>query len=169
MKRSLTLMVAVAVSLLVVGSAQTQEQGGQGTILRASLRGSNEVPAVSSTGLAEFVGQVSSDETTVNWVLSYRNLEGATIVQAHVHFGQKDVNGGVMVFFCGGGGKPACPAAPATIMGTWVAADVLGPAGQGIAAGEFAEALAAMRNGLSYANIHTDKHPGGEIRGQVRR
>jgi len=25
-----------------------------------------------------------------------------------------------------------------------------------------------MRAGKTYANVHTDKHPGGEIRGQVR-
>jgi hypothetical protein len=32
---------------------------------------------------------------------------------AHIHVGQPDVNGGVTVFFCGGGGRPAC--APAHV------------------------------------------------------
>jgi hypothetical protein len=44
---------------------------------------------------------------------------------------------------------------------------VIGPAGQGIAAGEFEEILRAMRSGVTYVNDHTDKHPGGEIRGLI--
>jgi hypothetical protein len=58
------------------------------------------------------------------------------------------------------------------------AADVIGPAGQGIAAGEFDELVAAMTAGVTYVNVHTadgitppntgsGDFPGGEIRGQV--
>jgi hypothetical protein len=46
--------------------------------------------------------------------------------------------------------------------------DVIGPAGQGLAAGEFAELVRAMRAGMTYANVHTNKHPGGDIRGQIQ-
>jgi len=48
------------------------------------------------------------------------------------------------------------------------AANVIGPAGQGIAATEFAEVLKAMREGVTYANVHSTLYPGGEIRGQIR-
>ena len=49
-------------------------------------------------------------------------------------------------------------------------ADVIGAAaGQGIEAGDFDEILAAMRAGIAYANVHTTKWPGGEIRGQLER
>jgi hypothetical protein len=51
---------------------------------------------------------------------------------------------------------------------TVTAADVVGPAGQGIAAGEFEEVLNAMRAGVTYANLHSTRNPGGEIRGQIR-
>jgi hypothetical protein len=44
---------------------------------------------------------------------------------------------------------------------------VIGPAGQGIAAGEFAELLAAMRAGVTYVNVHSTLYPGGEIRAQI--
>ena len=44
---------------------------------------------------------------------------------------------------------------------------MIGPGGQGIAAGEFAELVRAMRAGATYVNIHTTAFPGGEIRGQV--
>ena len=48
-----------------------------------------------------------------------------------------------------------------------MAADVIGPAGQGIEAGNLAEILAAMRAGHAYANVHSSKWPGGEIRAQL--
>ena len=45
--------------------------------------------------------------------------------------------------------------------------DIIGPAGQGITAGEWGELVAAIRSGVTYANVHTTAHPGGEIRGQI--
>jgi hypothetical protein len=41
--------------------------------------------------------------------------------------------------------------------------------GQGINAGDLASALEAVGEGNAYANRHTKKFPGGEIRGQVVR
>jgi CHRD domain len=45
---------------------------------------------------------------------------------------------------------------------------VIGPAGQGIAPGEFAELVAAIRAHATYVNVHTNVRTGGEIRGLVR-
>jgi hypothetical protein len=53
------------------------------------------------------------------------------------------------------------------VSGTVVAADVIGPAGQGIAPGEFAELLRAIRKGVTYVNVHSATQPGGEIRAQM--
>ncbi len=64
-------------------------------------------------------------------------------------------------------GTQACPPSPATVTGTLTAANVVGPAGQGIAAGEFAELIRAIRAGKTYANVHSTKFPGGEIRSQI--
>jgi hypothetical protein len=83
--------------------------------------------------------------------------------------GQRHVNGGVSVFFCGGGGKPACPnSSSGTVSGTITAEDVLGPTAQGFEAGDLAALERAIRGGVTYANMHTMKFPGGEIRGQIR-
>jgi hypothetical protein len=46
---------------------------------------------------------------------------------------------------------------------------VIGPSGQGIDPGEFNELVRAMRAGVTYANVHTEKHGTGEIRGQIGR
>lgn len=133
--------------------------------LKANLSGYSEVPAVSSTGAGQFTARLSDDRSAIDYELSYAALEG-TVAAAHIHIGQMDVSGGVIAFLCGGGGKPACPQ-EGTVTGTITAADVIGPALQGIAPGEFAELLQAIDAGVTYVNVHSSKHPGGEIRGQV--
>ncbi len=157
--------IVAAVVAVIAGSAAADRGGRQ---MKADLIGIEEVPAVSSTGSGEFLGRIASDESAIDYTLSYQNLEGLTTSAAHIHLGQFSANGGVSAFLCGGGGKPACPATGGSVSGTIIAADVIGPAGQGIAAGELDELIAAMRRGVTYTNVHTDKHPGGEIRGQIK-
>ena len=99
---------------------------------------------------------------------------------AHIHFGQKGVNANVMTFFCGGPKgsttnpqKPDCPQTTSgSISGTTTAADIVplntGASDQGLDANDFATFLEALRRGDGYANMHTTRFPGGEIRGQIR-
>src|SRR5262249_21993179 len=138
--------------------------------LRARLQGLNEVPPTNSRATGELRAAISADETSISFTLSFSGLTGNPAA-AHIHFGPSKVNGGVMVFFCGGGGKPACPSATAgTATGTITAAVIGGPAAQGILpapAGQFADVVRAIRTGNAYANIHTATFPGGEIRGRV--
>jgi hypothetical protein len=135
-------------------------------MVRAVLSGFNEVPAISTTGSGSFEAKVS--DGSIEYVLSYEALEGIVTEQAHIHLGQADVNGGVAAFLCGGGGRPACTPGSGTFTGTITAADVIGPTAQGLAPGEFGELVRAILKGATYANVHTNKHPGGEIRGQIR-
>lgn len=164
----ITVLMAIvaALAILAVAGPALSDRGGRQ--MKADLTGFEEVPAVSSTGRGEFVARIANDESALEYRLSYEDLEGTTTTAAHIHLGQRSVNGGVSAFLCGGGGKPACPAVSGTVSGTIIAADVIGPAGQGIAAGELAELIRAMRQGVTYTNVHTDKHPSGEIRGQIK-
>ncbi len=107
------------------------------------------------------------------YTLSYSGLEG-DVTQAHIHFGQRAVAGGISAWLCGNvatapAGTQACPPSPATVTGTITAANVVGPTGQGIAPGELGELLRAIKAGVAYANVHSTKFPSGEIRGQLRR
>ena len=65
-------------------------------------------------------------------------------------------------------GTPACPVTSANLNGVIVASSVLGPAGQGLRAGDFDERVAAMCRGFTYVNMHSTAWPGGEIRGQIK-
>jgi hypothetical protein len=112
--------------------------------------------------------------------VSYEDLEGVgttpfvvngIVTASHIHVGARGVNGGVSAFFCGGGTKPPCPTPSGTVTGVIQASDVIGPAAQGINAGEptaFAELVRAIRAGYTYANVHTTRWTGGEIRGQIK-
>lgn len=150
--------------------ASKDEAAGE---LRARLIGFQEIPAISTTGHGTFRASLSENgTTTLDFELTYADLEGnaegGAVTGAHIHLGQRGVAGAISVHLCGSGGRPACPAPPATVTGTITAADVAGPAAQGIAAGELAELLRAARAGVTYVNVHTTRFPGGEIRGQIK-
>ena len=140
--------------------------------LKADLEGFGEVPVNSTTATGDIELTVNHAGTAIDYVLTYSDLQGNAL-QAHIHIGQPDVNGGIMVFLCsnlgnGPAGTPACPTPSGTVSGTLTAAQVIGPAGQGIAPGEFEEMLNVLRTGNSYANVHSSLFPAGEIRGQLK-
>ena len=164
-KVSFSLLGSLAVTSLFY-TASTVWADDDRNEFRTRLLGFTEVPAVSSTGRGRFSAVVSGD--AIHWRLSYEGLEGTITTAAHVHLGQKDVNGGVSFFLCSGPGQPLCTPTSGSFSGTARAADIVGPTGQGIAPGEIAEVIRAMRAGKTYANVHTNKHPGGEIRGDIR-
>ena len=158
----LWVITALAVSMLAAPAVHSQTER-----FSASLSGAGEVPPINTAGTADF--QMTIQQGTITFELSWAGLSAPAEV-AHLHFAPSKVNGGVMIFLCGGGGQPDCPATTeGTITGTITAANVTGPATQGINPGDLDSALEAVRDGLSYANMHNDNFPSGEIRGQVRR
>lgn len=158
----LWVITALAVSMLAAPAVHSQTER-----FSASLSGAGEVPPINTAGTADF--QMTIQQGTITFELSWAGLSAPAEV-AHLHFAPSKVNGGVMIFLCGGGGQPDCPATTeGTITGTITAANVTGPAAQGINPGDLDSALEAVRDGLSYANMHNDNFPSGEIRGQVRR
>jgi len=141
--------------------------------IEARLKGFQEVPAVSSSASGRFKASVDKASASLHYELSYDGLEGE-VRQSHIHLGQRGVNGGIMIWLCQTAvnpspvtSTPVCPQG-GSVSGVVTAADVIGPAGQGVAASEFAEALAAIRGGVAYVNVHSLKFPGGEIRGQLK-
>ena len=140
-------------------------------VVRADLEGFQEVPAISTVARGRFRAFVDARANTITWKLNYDGLEGA-VQQSHVHFGQLSVNGGISFFLCsnlgnGPAGTQACPEGPAELTGVITPELVVGPTGTGIEAGAMAEIIAAIRSGTAYANVHSAKWPGGEIRGQL--
>jgi CHRD domain len=172
----LRIKLAAGVAVLGLAGIGTAAVAHDRSRFVASLSGYEEVPTLSTQGVGFFKASVNRDE--IRYTLSYRgpfdaNPAGGTVTQAHIHLGARAVNGGVSAFLCsnlGNGpmGTPACPMTEGTVTGTITAAQVTaGAAAQGIAAGEFAELVRALRAGAAYANIHTTTFAPGEIRGQI--
>ena len=149
-----------------------------GDKIRARLTGYEEVPSVSTPAKGEFEATISRDEGLIEYTLSYSGLVG-TVQQSHIHFGQRAVNGSIVIWLCQTATTPA-PAAVAgltpfcppsgTVTGQITAANVIAASttSQMITAGELAEVIAAIRAHRAYVNVHaTPLNPAGEIRGQI--
>jgi CHRD domain len=168
------LKLAAAVAVLAAGAVGgTAALAGGGKEFNERLTGYEETPmSISTTGNGRFRAQIRSDRQEIRYRLRWADLED-TVTQAHIHLGQRATTGGISVFLCtnlgnGPAGTQACPAgSPATIEGTIRPADVIGPAPQGIAAGEFGELVRGMKAGATYVNVHSAKYPSGEIRAQL--
>jgi hypothetical protein len=165
-------LLVVVVALLGVGGVTAAVASGDSEQRKFSVNliGYEEVPAVSTLGGGTFHAAISRSGDEIRYELTYDSLQGNAL-QAHIHFGQKAVAGGISVFLCtnlgnGPAGTQPCPPS-GTVTGTIRPVDVIGPTAQGIAPGEFAELVRALRAGVAYANVHSSVWPGGEIRGQL--
>jgi hypothetical protein len=156
----------LALGLSPVSFAQT---------VQTNLEGFQEVPVVSTAGSGTLRLKIDADARSIFYELEFGNL-GAAVTQAHIHLGQRSVNGGIAVWLCGTGtgdftgpaGTPRCPLSGGTVNGTITPESVVStPPAQQLSAGEFDEFLRALRAGVTYANVHTSISTGGEIRGQI--
>jgi len=142
--------------------------------IHARLIGYQEVPSVSTVARGEFVAQISPDDKSIDYEMTFGGLQ-APITQSHIHVAQRAANGSIVIWLCGTASNPGptgtqlCPAS-GTISGRITAANVIAGsmAPQQLTANDLDEVLAAIRAGVAYANIHTQVSPGGEIRGQIR-
>ena len=162
-------------TILVWGTMVHANDGG--SLLHAHLRGFQEVPVVSTVATGEFRGVINPSNTAITFEFSYSGLQG-TVTQAHIHVGQRSVNGGIVIWFCqtdtnpGPAGTPTCTDGSGHFTGTITSANIVAITGanasQQIGAGDFDKVLEAIRAGKAYANVHSNLSPGGEIRGQIK-
>jgi hypothetical protein len=168
-------VLMVLATILV--SASMVHANDEGSVLRAHLRGFQEVPVVSTVASGEFRGVIDPTNSSILFDLSYSGIQGK-VTQAHIHVGQRSVNGGIVIWFCqtttnpGPAGTPTCSEGSGHFTGTITSANVVAPTGantsQQIGNGDFDKVLEAIRAGKAYANVHSDLSPGGEIRGQIK-
>lgn len=174
------LIAALSVAVFALGAYVMASDSHRKNHFETRLQGFQENPSNSTTGHGDVKLTIDDDAQTITFEETYQDLEGVgttpfvtngVVTQSHIHVSAKHVNGGVAVFFCGGGGKPACPTPSGTVTGVIVPADIVGPAAQGLNPGEptaFEELIKAIRAGYAYANVHTTRWPAGEIRGQLK-
>ena len=155
------------------------------TSLRAALSAGSERPAPPAANLAgngTAVLTINDDETEIRYVLTYAGV--ANVTQAHIHVvNSPELPGPIILFLCTNvglgtnvpcsGADPipnpqACPqGSSVTVSGTLKAVDLsckdatpTSPAVQ-----SFADAIAQLKAGNTYTNVHSQANPGGDIRG----
>src|SRR5687768_9929393 len=140
----------------------------------AKLRGSNEVPARSSTATGKATFRLNRAGTSLTFTLKVSGIRN--VVAAHLHLGAAGVNGPIVAHLYGpqapGGGLRSGKLASGTLR----AANLTGSL-----EGKSLKALVKqIKKGNVYVNVHTDDGVGssdtaagdfasGEIRGQVKR
>jgi len=170
--RRVAISAVLAVTAIFAVVMLSATSANEGTIkLHASLNGFQESPPKLTSGTGTFSATISGG--TLAYKLTYENLSSPAFM-AHIHFGQKAVSAGVFIWLCQSAtapsptaGTPTCPAGGGTVTGTANAASVLKINGQTLNAGNFDDAIAIIRSGEAYVNVHTTNFVPGEIRGQI--
>jgi hypothetical protein len=144
-----TIGVVAVIALAFAGLAFAASQGDSYGV-SASLKASSEVPkpsGVPAGATGKFTGaavELANDKARITWKLTFSHLSGQAIA-AHIHIGKAGKAGPVALALCG-----PCRS---------------GQKGKGTLTHA---QLAKLEAGSAYVNVHTQKNPGGEIRGQVK-
>lgn len=111
----------------------------------AQLSGTNESPPNDSPGAGSADMRYDTETHELTWTIEYKDLTGDSI-GAHIHgSAPPGTNAGVLIPF-------QSPKSPITGSATLTETQAK-----------------ALEDGKLYVNIHTQKHPGGELRGQLMR
>lgn len=131
-------VVAAALAVAALASAQPAKE----IMVGAKLDAMQEIPHVKApNGKGSFTADIAGGKLT--WRLTFSGLTGPASA-AHIHVGAMGKAGNVLVALCG----PCKSGQHGTVK---VSAMV----------------VREIKQHLTYVNVHTAKHPNGEIRGQL--
>jgi len=161
------LTIAVVATMLVApgwtGPVTADDDDGDGGLeFRARLRGSQEVPAVTTSTRGEAKIQFNDAKTKLEFELEVEH--GVRVTQAHIHCAPAGSNGPIVVFLAGFHDKGW------DVDGDWIGDATATDANitNNACGSTLAEIAQAMAEGRTYANVHTVAHPAGEVRGQIQ-
>lgn len=157
----LTVVALATVVLPGLAGSVTADSDDDGQQFEARLRGSEEVPPVSTDTRGKANFEFNNAETKLHFELEVE--DGQRVTQAHIHCAPAGQNGPIIIFLAGFHDKGW------DVDGDWIGDATATDANiTNTACGStLAQIADAMADGRTYANVHTVANPGGEVRGQI--
>lgn len=147
--RFLPVLFAAALAGLAVSCGSSQPDR-----LFANLNGAQETPPNSSTGTGSAFYRIPDNNSEIKFQVTISGLQN--VILAHIHVGPPGVSGPIIFNLA--------TSSFTEVSGVLTAADFIPDAADGVTT--FDQAIAAMKAGNTYTNVHTVQFPLGEIRGQ---
>jgi hypothetical protein len=154
---TITILIAVTITMVSAITFSNHIVFAQNQKFNAKLSGQEEVPPVQTTasGMAWFKPM----QDNVWFKVNVTDMQGVT--QAHIHTAKVGENGPVVVTLYKSD-------TPQPINGKLAYGNITANLLEGPMKGkQLSDLDTAMSNGSTYVNVHTEKHPNGEIRGQI--
>ncbi|MCL5024756.1 MAG: CHRD domain-containing protein [Nitrospirae bacterium] len=153
MKKIYPFIILLVAGLATLGIAAEKS-------FKATLSGGEETPPAMTAAKGEATFTLGKGGTELMYKVTVSGIENVTA--AHIHSGKKGKEGPVVVVLYAG------PKKEGAFSGTLSEGTVTGKDLKGSLAGKPLSALVGMiESGDAYVNVHTTKHPSGEIRGQI--
>ena len=156
MKTVKTVLYGVFAVVLTASLGMAASHGGH----KAMLTGTEVVPPVETKASGEATFTLSKDGKELAYTLTVKDIENATA--AHIHAGKKGENGGPLAGLFTGPKKEGTFSGELA-KGTITEKELMGP----LAGKQVKDLVKIIKEGGAYVNIHTEKNPNGEVRGQI--
>lgn len=147
-------------ALIVLLTTTVATLSAQSRTFSAHLAGRNEVPSVATNAQGQATFRLSANGVNLTYRIEVAGLRNITA--AHIHVGARGQNGGVVVTLFSG-------MKSGRFSGVLARGSITAGSLSGSLAGQPLSALVNLiRTGQTYVNVHTQRYPDGEIRGQLR-
>ncbi len=154
--------IAIALFVLVLSAAVSSLGFAAAShTFKSMLSGREDVPAMKTAARGSGMFKLAKDGSGLVYTLEVKGIKGVTA--AHIHKGMKGENGGPVATLYAG------PEKQGTYSGVLAKGAIKDKDLVGALAGKTIGDLVKMiESGDAYVNVHTEKHPDGEIRGQIK-
>ena len=154
-------MKKILVGLFAVLFTTSLAMAAAAATFKVGLSGKEVVPAVETRTAGEADFTLSADGKELAYTLVILDIEDVTA--AHIHAGKMGIEGPPVAGLFGGP-KKAGMFSGTLAEGTITDKNLVGP----LAGKTVGDLMTMIKNGEAYVNVHTPKHPGGEVRGQIK-
>lgn len=162
LRRFFTIPALVVLPLLILVTAAV---AASPRVFVAPLSGDEEVPSVDTRARGVAIFKLSADGTQLTYRLIASNIDDVTMAHIHCCAPAGDTADPAVWLYPDGPPPQLIPGRHDGVLatGTITSGDLVGElAGMGLD-----DLVASIMAGDAYVNVHTQAHPGGEIRGQL--